>query len=283
MGSRKIKNKINLSFFILIIWFFFSQNYRGIFVFLLTLLIHEFGHYFVAKKLGYRLNEFSLSAYGVCLNYKEKFFQPKDEIAIAIAGPIANFIFAFLCVSLWWIWPESYNFSSVIVKQSVLLGLFNLLPCYPMDGGRVFVGFLSEISSRKKAIKITFLFNIFIAIIFFILFLISIFINFNPTFCFCGVFMIISALENKKESYYQQINKFNKKIKNYSKPVFRIVNSSETLTSILKHIEVSRYTIFVVIFANNKTLLVDECRLQSWALIFPLDTSLEMIFRQGKA
>ena len=283
MGSRKIKNKINLSFFILIIWFVFSQNYQGIFVFLLTLLIHEFGHYFVAKKLGYRLNRFSLSAYGVCLNYKENFFQPKDEIAIAIAGPIANFIFAFLCVSLWWILPECYNFSSAIVKQSVLLGLFNLLPCYPMDGGRFFVGFLSEVSSRKKAIKITFLFNIFIAIIFFILFLISIFINFNPTFCFCGVFMIISALENKKESYYQQINKFNKKIKNYSKPVVRIVNSSEDLKSILNHIESIRYTIFVVIFPHNKTLLVDEYQLQSWALIFPLDTSLEMIFRQGKA
>ena len=283
MGSRKINKKINFSFFILIIWFIFSRAFSSLLVLLLTLVVHEIGHFFVARKLGYKLYNWSLSAFGVSLNYKEKFFQPRDEIFIAIAGPIANFTLAILCVSLWWLFPEFYNFSSQIVRQSILLGLFNLLPCYPMDGGRVFAGFFSELFSRKKAIKITFFVNILIAIIFFILFLISFFINFNPTLSFCGIFMIISAFENKKESCYQQINIFNKKFKNYSKPAFCVIRASQSLASVLKHIEVNRFSIFIVVFANNKTLFVDEAQIQVLALRYSLDMTLENIFRQGKA
>lgn len=282
MRAGKIKKlNINFSFILLFLWFVFSNNIKGFVLFIFALLIHEFGHAVTAKKLGYQLKKCSVTAYGVCLSYQEKNFHPKDEIFIAIAGPIANFIFAIFCICLWWIIPDFYNFSHSFVRQSLFLGLFNLLPCYPMDGGRVFVGIFNEVFSRKKAIKITFLINIFVSIVFFLFFIISCFINFNPSLCACGVFMIISAFENKKECYFQQINVFTKKVKNFSKPTFVVVNSNQTIMQLVKHVEINRFTIFLVVF-DDHCMILDEKKLQALAVKFPLSSEVEKILIQEK-
>lgn len=282
MVARKIaKININFSFFLLFLWFVISNNFRGFFLFLFSLIIHEFGHFFIAKKLGYELRNCSISAYGISLNYNEKIFHPKDEFLIAIAGPIANFISAGLCICFWWIIPDFYNISHAFVSQSLALGLFNLLPCYPMDGGRAFASIFSEFFLQKKAKKITFLINIVTSIIFFILFIFSCFINFNPSLCACGVFMIISALENKKECYYQQINNFTKKIKNYSRPSCVVVDCNQTIIQLIKHVETNRFTVFFVMF-DDHCEMVDERKLQLLAVQFPLNYSIRNVLRQEK-
>ena len=123
------------------------------------MLSHEFGHYWVAKKCGYRLNSFYIAPYGVNLNYKEKSFESKDEVCIAVAGPFVNIFLSLVIISIWWIFPAIYNYTNVIVEQSLMLGLFNLLPCYPLDGGRILIGILSQKIERRKAVKISYVFN----------------------------------------------------------------------------------------------------------------------------
>ena len=140
MGARKLKNRIHFSFLLLFLWFMLTRNVFSFFIFVAVVLSHEFGHYYVAKKLGYKLSNFVIAPYGVCLNYKEKYFSHKDEILIAIAGPLVNVILSIICTALWWVFPEFYGFSYDFVMQSLMLGLFNLLTFYPHDGGRIFFG-----------------------------------------------------------------------------------------------------------------------------------------------
>lgn len=277
MGKRVVKNKIHFSFFLLFIWFVFTNNIASFITFCMVVLTHEFGHFIVAKKLGYKLDNFVIAPYGVCLNYKEKYFAIKDEILIALAGPLINIILSILCISFWWIFPEFYNFSYNFVFHSLILGLFNLLPCYPLDGGRLFVGITSIYLPRKKAIKATLIINLIIALFLFILFFISCFINFNPSLCLTAIFMIFSILENKNECKYQTRNLFNKKIKNYSKPVFFVVKEDEILNNLIKHIELNKFTIFIVLFSNNKIKLLDEQAVKTLSLAYPPDKKLREV------
>lgn len=282
MGVWTIKSylkniPIHPSFILLFLWFVFTQNIYSFLLFCAVVLSHEFGHYFVAKKLGYKLDSFFIAPYGVCLNYKDRVFDSKDEIFIAIAGPLVNIILSLFAVSLWWICPESFNFTSEFVFESLMLGLFNLLPCYPLDGGRIFIGLISRSMPRKKAVNITIYLNIIFSAILFVLFIITCFYDFNPTLCLCSVFMILGIIDSKYESKYQPISIFKKKTKNFSKPFFYYVNGEVTLKEIIKKIEPNKFTIFVVKLDDGKTKMLDEEKIKLLVLSYPIYLSLKDI------
>ena len=272
---------IHFSFLLIILWFAINKNYYGFVMFVTVVLSHELGHYFVAKKLGYRLDSFFIAPYGVCLNYKEKTFDCRDEVLVALAGPAVNLVLGLITVSLWWAVPELYNFTYQFVMQSALLALFNLLPCYPLDGGRIAAGVLSKHMPRKKAVKIILAFNCVFSVLLFVLFFISCLVDFNPTLCLAGCFLVLGAIDTKSECHYQPMSEINKKIKNFSKPFLLTVNGSTSLSALLRHIEPSRLTVFVVVL-KNRTIFLDEQKVKSLSLIYPIYLSLDQIFKQDK-
>ncbi len=265
------------SFILFFLWFVFTKNIFSFFLFCSVVLTHEFGHFFVAKKLGYQLNSFYIAPYGVCLNYKEKAFEQRDEILIAFAGPCVNFILCIFCIALWWIFPISYNFTEEFVFQSFMLGLFNLLPCYPLDGGRIFVGMLTKSHPRNKAIKMTMIINVIIASILFVLFVITAFVNFNPSLCFCGVFLILGLFDCKSECNYQPIAVYKKKTKNFSKPLFYTINEDVSLGQVLKKIELNKFTIFIVEYNDGHIKMLDEHKIKLLSIKYPLNSKLSDI------
>lgn len=286
MGTGILKNfkskwPIHPSFILFVLWFVITKDLYTFIVFALVIFIHEMGHYLMARKLGYKLKSFYIAPYGACLNYQESYFETKDEILIAAAGPVVNLISSVITISFWWIFPGIYSFTYQFVFQSMMLGLFNLLPCYPLDGGRVFVGVLSQFQSRKKAIKISMILNILISIILFTLFIISCFYSFNPSLCLCAVFMILGILDSKYESKFQLLSLYKKKTKNFSKPFFLTINDSVTIGQLLKHIEPARYTIFIVL-SNDRTVYLDEDKVKLLSLKYPLTQSLEDILSVKK-
>lgn len=284
LSIKKIVKKIPFhpSFFLLVLWFILTKNFYSFLLFFVVVLSHEFGHYFVAKKCGYKLNSFYIAPFGVNLNYKEKVFDSKDEIFIALAGPMVNFFLSIVLISFWWIFPESYNFTYEFVIQSLMLGLFNLLPCYPLDGGRVAVSLLSKNMPRKKAVKFICLLNYIFASILFVFFILSCFINFNPTFALCAVFLVLGQIDSKNECQYMPVLVFNKKVKSYSKPIFLVINSNETLSNMLKHIESNKFTIFIALIDNRQTKLIDENFVKQLSLTYPINASLKDIFKQER-
>ena len=279
LKEKRIKYfPIHPSFLLLFLWFVINQNLQEFLLFVLVVLTHELGHYLVAKRSGYKLDSFFLAPYGVSLNYKEANFDSFDEIKIALAGPVVNIFIAILGVALFWIFPVTYSYSIEIVKQSLILGLFNLLPCYPLDGGRILAGILSGHMPRVKAIKIVVLFNFIFSGMIFIMFVISCFVNFNPTFALACCFLLCGVIQTKYEGRYKLMALLKKKTKNFSKPLTLAVNSSATLGEMLKHIEVNKFTIFYCLFKDGKTKILDEKIVLELSLVYPLSATLDEIY-----
>jgi stage IV sporulation protein FB len=120
----------------------------GYFIELLTLFgivfIHEMGHVTMAKIFGWRVKEVQLLPFGGVAVVEESGNIPAhEELWVALAGPVQNAWmagFAFMMMklnggdSLWW---------EYFLQANIMIGLFNMLPILPLDGGKVFVSLLS--------------------------------------------------------------------------------------------------------------------------------------------
>ncbi len=283
MASRvlKLAKKIPVhpSFLLLFLWFCINGDLSAFLLFVGVVLSHEYGHYFVAKKLGYKLDSFLIAPHGVCLNYKERAFDERDEIIIALAGPCVNLLLCLFVVSLWWVFPDVFNYTYDFACQSFSLALFNLLPCYPLDGGRVAVGLMSKFFERRKAVKITQICNVVVSIFLLIFFAISCFVNFNPSLCLCGCFLLFGVFEYRGECKYQPAFAYKKRVKNFSKPLFLNINGQTTLAQALKHIQTGKFTIFVLLLSSGKTKFLDEKKIELLSLQFSLATTFDEIFK----
>lgn len=266
------------AFILLALYLIFTNGIASFLLFSLVVALHEIAHFLVAKKLGYRLESFSLSSYGASLNYKEKILDCKEEFLISVAGPVCNIVFAIFMVAIWWIFPAFFNVSAAFVKQSFIFGLINLLPCYPLDGGRVAAAVMQNVISRERAIKLISIFNVVLSAIFFLLFVLSCFIDFNPTFALIGIFLILSLISND-DGKYIFANRLNKKVKNFAKVKFIYIKKSTSLAKMISKIDFNKYTIFVVNI-DEKNLFLDEEKILKLSLNFPLTKSIQEILNQ---
>ena len=140
--SKKGKNlfrvfRLHPLFLLVGVWYAFTGE---LFLFLLSALVaiqHECAHAFAAAKLGYKLNAIVLMPFGAVIDGDLRGISFKDEIFVALCGPICNLITAVFFVALWWVVPAAYAFTDVACYSSLSIAVVNLLPAYPLDGGRV--------------------------------------------------------------------------------------------------------------------------------------------------
>ena len=111
-----------------------------LFLFLMSCLIavqHECAHAFAAARLGYRLNKIVLMPFGAVIDGDMRGLALKDEIIIALWGPLCNLLTAVFFACLWWFAPTMYAFTDTACFSSLSIAVVNLLPAYPLDGGRM--------------------------------------------------------------------------------------------------------------------------------------------------
>ena len=224
----------SITFVLIWIWLLLVLGIGPFFGYASAILLHELGHFFTAKKLGYKLSKFSLSGYGVSLSSLDEKIDSKEEIFIALAGPLTNILSAVLMCGIWWLCPPTYFFTHQFVFCSVVLGLINLLPAYPLDGGRIFTNISSSLLKEKTSKNFTFIFNLMIIFLFFTLFIVSCFRNFNPTLLLFSIFLIGGLVELKSSTSYEKINIFHKTAKNFSKTEILLVDANTKLSELIK-------------------------------------------------
>ena len=283
--SKKSEKKRNFSinpvFFVVLVWLAVNFGVLSFFGYLLAILIHEVGHYFVARALGYHLSKFSLSPYGVSLSYYGEEIDERDDVLIALAGPLSNIASVFLCYSLWWVCPATFNILAPLASVSLVIALFNLLPCYPLDGGRVFVNLSSKFLERKRAVRLTYVFNLLFAIFFFVIFVILCFVDFNPTYLLFSVFLILGLLDLSFLSQYERVSIYEKRTKSFSKPRVFVVDENITLKELLRRVRKNRTTIFILILKNGKSILLSDEAVLRIVLKVDINTKIGELYQKN--
>lgn len=231
--------------------------------YMISIIIHELSHATVAKKLGYCLDKIWILPYGASISFKEHFFNPEDEVKIAIAGPLSNVILLVLTVSLWWIFPPSYVHTYSFAISNFSIAAFNLLPAFPLDGGRVLNSILKTKLKASVATKISTALNFFFSVCFLILFVISCFHTINFSFGLVAVFLFIGIIEGFFQgTYYPILSNLSKRPRQILAVKSFCVSSAVPLYKVLSQISRNKLNIIYVRYPSGQIKIISEEKLK---------------------
>ncbi len=109
-------------------------------------VLHELGHSLMARRYGIRVRDIVLFPIGGVARAESIPEDPRQEISVAVAGPVVNFFIAgvlFAVLAARGVPPTGSGFFIDLAWVNLALGVFNLVPAFPMDGGRILRGLLS--------------------------------------------------------------------------------------------------------------------------------------------
>ena len=115
----------------------------GTIAFLISILLHEFGHALTARRFGVETASIQLWALGGVARLSREPSSPKAEGWIAVAGPLTSVAIAVVSLSAWWALGADASNSEFVALlawlgfTNAVLAIFNLLPGAPLDGGRI--------------------------------------------------------------------------------------------------------------------------------------------------
>lgn len=123
-------------------------------LFFLTLLFHELSHSVVAQSYGIKIKSITLLIIGGIAQMEDIPKEPRKEAMISAAGPAFSLGIGILAYAIYitfyqvnevtWTFGNAFLMSvSIIAYYNILLGIFNLIPAFPMDGGRIFRAMLA--------------------------------------------------------------------------------------------------------------------------------------------
>ena len=221
-GGKKQKNKlrtaakkqngktsgVNISFhplfFVFGLYYAVTGKLLTFIIYAVSAVIHEFGHAAAAKRRGYVLNSITLNAYGARISGNFSSLKKFDGLAIAAAGPLFSLFIAFFTAGSWWFFPETYPFTEIIYEANLSLGLANLIPIKPLDGGKITDILTEEFFGKKakKIISVSFGIISFSALLFLFFYLAAKRNTVNVSLIFFGAFILTGSIEKDGASEY---------------------------------------------------------------------------------
>lgn len=170
-----IEVRIHVTFLLFLVWIWFSYYQVGgvtgavqgvlfILALFFCVLLHEFGHAFAARAFGIQTPDITLLPIGGVARLNRIPDKPWQELIVAIAGPLVNvFIAAVLILvvrksaaldQLEYLESPRIELLAKLASINVMLVLFNLIPAFPMDGGRVLRALLAMAMPYARATQI---------------------------------------------------------------------------------------------------------------------------------
>lgn len=154
--------RIDLKIFIFIVLFYLTKQIEVYGMIMLFAILHELGHLVAGLLLGMRPEKLEIMPYGLSIAFK---ITPKDynrkikqgnrlelkKILVALAGPLTNILIMIIVLQM------NLNIFQMlmILYSNLVLILFNFLPIYPLDGGRILKGILHVFVGKERADKYT--------------------------------------------------------------------------------------------------------------------------------
>ncbi len=209
-------------------------------------IFHELAHSIIARHYGIKVRKIILYPIGGVSEIEEIPDNPSQELRMAVAGPLTSLLLglALLGVSLT-ISTQTFtlatlttftgNFLTDLASLNILLGAFNLIPAFPMDGGRVFRALLAERLKYSDATR----YAVYLGKIFGIaMVLIGFFYNFF--LILVGIFVYIGANEEEEQTIIST-TLAGVRVKDVMQSEIGSVNPQQTLTEALEMMFKNRY------------------------------------------
>lgn len=118
----------------------------------LSILFHELGHATVAKRLNLSIVRIHLFLFGGMAELRNRPHRPGQEALVALAGPFSSFLLGAAAWGTTLVLPPAWGvvhlMASFMAQMNLLLALFNLIPIYPLDGGRALRALFWKINGR---------------------------------------------------------------------------------------------------------------------------------------
>jgi Zn-dependent protease len=160
------------------------MSITGTIILFLSVLIHELSHSIVARSYGIRVRQIMLFIFGGVSEIEEEPKDFKKEFKMAIAGPAVSLVLSAIFAIFWWITSllntaslDDFSKTGLIMTNGILfyssilnliLGIFNLVPAFPMDGGRILRSLLfSRNKNYDKSTRIAVRIGVIMSYVFF--------------------------------------------------------------------------------------------------------------------
>ncbi len=250
--------KLVIPYIVLIFAFSFNGNY---FIAFIMVIMHEYVHYFTARCFGYKGGSVKILPFGAVLRLSNiDDASVMEEVIISLSGPIFNLVLAvvFYELSL----QLNYRVLKSLLFTNVCLGIFNLVPTLPLDGGRILRAILSAFKTYRVANIITITTSMIIGCIFVMYYLFCFFrgqINF--TFGIIAFYIIFCSIKEKERVAYIIMSdiikkKFRFMKKGYMNNKILSIYCKENLLKALSLVEKNRYIIFTVLDEDMQVLTI---------------------------
>ncbi len=245
---------VHWTFSLLILWIILISLGRGLgpeqiamhILFVLALFVcvvlHELGHSLAAIRLGGSVESITLLPIGGMAHLSKMPEKARDEFIVSAAGPMVNVVIAaILWIYLRLVRPvdiaevefESItfnNFAIMLLAANLFIVAFNLIPAFPMDGGRLFRSLLAIRMSRLKATQIAKDIGQVFAIVFIVAGLF-----FNPFLVIIGFFILLGAKGEYEMIKYQDVLK-DYTVKDIIKTEFAELDAEDSLDKAAKRL-----------------------------------------------
>ncbi|MBW9149432.1 M50 family metallopeptidase [Clostridium sp. CM028] len=221
--------------------------------------IHEMMHYLTARILGFSGFDIEILPIGAVLKVKDlDEASAKEDLIISLSGPLLNLLLAVIFYILFILFNRPYL--HLIYKSNLALGIFNLIPAFPLDGGRVLRDILNIKTIYRRANEISIRVSMILGSVFMFIYFVSVAANkSNFNLGLISIFILISSIKEKERIVYlimgyiiRKKHRFIKRgyVENKSISVF----CEKNLLSVLGIIDKNKYNLFTIL-DENMTLL----------------------------
>ena len=227
-------------------------------------LQHELAHAFASQRLGYSLDKIVLMPFGALLEGDLTGISLRDEITVAVCGPLCNLITAFFFGAIWWFYPTMYAYTDTAYAVSMSVALVNFLPCYPLDGGRVLRAVLTAVFVRRyadvpRAERRAYAVCKSVSILFGIALIgLGVWLatqkTYNVSLFIFGIFIMVGGAQNTRNVSYSKINFSQKNVLQRGVEVRRIaVSGACQVKDVFRFIQNGSYLVLDVYSADESS------------------------------
>jgi stage IV sporulation protein FB len=251
---RNIKFRLHPTFWLLVIVSVWTGHFLEIITLCILVFIHELGHVLAAWSYRWRIESIELLPIGGVAKTDEWGTVPaREEIVVALAGPFHHIwmvLFSLIAYQLGW-WSEAWTM--YFIEGNLFIALFNLVPIYPLDGGRVLQAALSYVLPYRLCIRVTYWASLCLAVLLIVWGLFSSF----PLFTI-ALFLLITNIKQIRQQRVQYLrfllHRHHHGI-SHDVPIRRIrLPHSVSVTSVIHQWYKEFYHVFELVDENGKSV-----------------------------